>query len=136
MNPHKRPHAMAATGQSGRAWRRCLMATALVLLAAGQAQAQATSYTFSILPAIGGDWSYSDATTVNNAGQVAGYSLVAGFDFHATLWNHGKAIDLGTLGGAGDGQRRLRHQRCGPGGGVVHRRHEHPACRSMEPGLA
>jgi uncharacterized membrane protein len=61
------------------------------------------------LPAIGGDPD-GDALTINDRGQAAGGTgTCAAFNFnnfvylqfaHAVLWNNGKAIDLGNLGGS------------------------------------
>ncbi|MCC6192346.1 MAG: DUF3466 family protein, partial [Anaerolineales bacterium] len=41
----------------------------------------------------------SQATGVNDAGQVVGYSTVASGNPHAFLWQNGSMQDLGTLGG-------------------------------------
>lgn len=44
--------------------------------------------------------SYSTATSINNSGQIAGYSTsVTGYD-HATVWNGSTRTDLGTMGGS------------------------------------
>ena len=40
------------------------------------------------------------AMAINNAGQIAGFSITADGNSHAILWSHkGQATDLGTLGG-------------------------------------
>ena len=42
---------------------------------------------------------YSEATDVNNLGQVVGHSVVDSVNSHAVLWHRGQMIDLGTLPG-------------------------------------
>jgi probable HAF family extracellular repeat protein len=44
---------------------------------------------------------YPGTTVINNKGQVAGTSNLAGdINFHAFLWDRGTLLDLGTLGGS------------------------------------
>ena len=51
------------------------------------------------LGTLGGDYSY--ALDINEAGQVAGYSYLAGnASTHAVIWEDGAMTDLGTLGGS------------------------------------
>jgi probable HAF family extracellular repeat protein len=60
---------------------------------------QTTIYRVINLGTLGG--SASSANALNNHGWAAGVSNVTGnTDVHATLWNNGEIIDLGTLGGA------------------------------------
>ena len=42
---------------------------------------------------------YSEASDVNNLGQVVGRSVVDSVNSHAVLWHRGQMIDLGTLPG-------------------------------------
>ena len=53
-------------------------------------------YSITDLGAFSGETSY--ATSINNIGQVVGYSNVGGYN-HAFLWQNGGMQDLGTLGG-------------------------------------
>lgn len=69
------------------------MAMTLVLFGASNS-ANAAGYMFFDL---GGD--NSVATSINNSGQIVGYSYVNYFTEHATEWNGTTATDLGTLGG-------------------------------------
>ncbi|MBT9596010.1 MAG: hypothetical protein IV094_08505 [Vitreoscilla sp.] len=53
----------------------------------------------TLLPTLGG--SIGVASAINNAGQIVGYSQLAGdTEYHATRWVGGVPFDLGTLGGA------------------------------------
>lgn len=59
-------------------------------------------YHLTDLGTLGG--TYSNATGINNAGQVVGYSATIGdVAIHATLWSGGTITDLGTLGGVYSG---------------------------------
>jgi probable HAF family extracellular repeat protein len=49
------------------------------------------------LGTIGGNG--SEATGINNEGQVVGYSYTSSGLAHAFIWNSGTMTDLGTLGG-------------------------------------
>ena len=42
---------------------------------------------------------FSSADSINERGQVVGYSQTANGNIHAFLWKNGKMTDLGTLGG-------------------------------------
>lgn len=58
----------------------------------------ATTYTFTALGSLGGEWSFANA--INNTGQVVGYSYIDDRTTHATLWNGSMPTDLGSpLGG-------------------------------------
>jgi len=78
---------------------RSLIARFVVLgsvLLAGVAYGK--DYRVTNLPSLGG--TVSRGNSINDRGWVAGYSNLAGNQSrHATLWLHGSAIDLGTLGG-------------------------------------
>lgn len=60
--------------------------------------AAAQEYEIVDLGTLGGD--ESQATDINESGQVVGGALIAGGDAHAFLWENGTMTDLGTLGGA------------------------------------
>ena len=61
------------------------------------AAATGPAYGMIDLGTLGGD--YSEATGINNAGQVVGGSYTAGGAFHAFVYSGGKMTDLGTLAG-------------------------------------
>ncbi len=46
------------------------------------------------LPSLGGVGTYSDATDINNLGQMIGYSGLDSNTWHAVVWEHGNVIDL------------------------------------------
>lgn len=53
---------------------------------------------------VGGSGTWTGVTTrrsLNNLGQVVGFSWVSGVNYHAFLWQNGGITDLGTLAGAG-----------------------------------
>jgi len=77
-----------------------LFAAGALLAGASQAGAADTPYSFTDL---GASSEQSFARAINNANQVAGYSLPSGGSgaaYHATVWNGTTATDLGTLGGS------------------------------------
>jgi probable HAF family extracellular repeat protein len=70
--------------------------TAFVVLASAS-QANASGYTFDLLRL--GNGNGSNATAINNSGQVVGYAGTAGgAAIHATIWNGTTSADLGILG--------------------------------------
>ena len=54
-------------------------------------------YSLTALGTLGG--SHSTGTSLNDQGQVVGYSETASGDIHAFLWDSGTITDLGTIGG-------------------------------------
>jgi probable HAF family extracellular repeat protein len=46
----------------------------------------------------------SSARDLNNAGQVAGYSLISGVGYRSFVWEDGRMTELGTPTGAGQAQ--------------------------------
>ncbi len=50
------------------------------------------------LPTLGGAW--SQASEINQAGQIVGEAENSEGDVHAVMWRNGVVIDLGTLGGS------------------------------------
>ncbi|SEK61625.1 PEP-CTERM sorting domain-containing protein [Nitrosovibrio tenuis] len=77
-----------------------LLTMGVLLAGVSQAGAADTPYSFTDLGTSSGQ---SFARAINNAGQVAGYSLPSGASgsaYRATLWNGATATDLGTLGGS------------------------------------
>src|SRR6266542_3972255 len=77
----------------------CSSLFALVSPVAGfQANAATAPITAVDLGTLGGI--ESQATAVNNSGQVVGYGRLANYEYHAFSWTQaGGMIDLGTLGG-------------------------------------
>jgi probable HAF family extracellular repeat protein len=57
-------------------------------------------YSITDLGTLGGG--YSSATSINNRGQVVGYSETGWGDLRPFLWQDGKMTDLGTLPGGDD----------------------------------
>jgi probable HAF family extracellular repeat protein len=94
----------------GTAARVCVVFAGLALAAAGipaasaaVAAASATQqtvhhYRVIDLGTLGGK--FSEATGINQRGDVVGYSTTRHKTQDAFLWRHGKMIDLGTLGGS------------------------------------
>ena len=58
---------------------------------------EAAAYTITDLGTLGG--SFSQASALNNRGQVAGTSTTKNGDAHGYVWQNGKMTDMGTLGG-------------------------------------
>jgi probable HAF family extracellular repeat protein len=77
--------------------KKSFIATSLVglLVGVGTGQANASGYTFTDLRSLGGG--YSQAFSINNAGQVTGNSTTFDNLEHATKWNGATPTDLGTL---------------------------------------
>ena len=76
--------------------RRAACTALLLGLSAAAVRAQ-TTYTVIDLGTLGG--TSSGALAVNSKGQVVGYSLLSGGNYHAFLYDGTKMRDLGTLGG-------------------------------------
>ena len=57
------------------------------------------SYTVTELEPLDGD-AVNVPKSINNLGQVVGYSISNSSAYHAVLWDKGNKIDLGTLGGS------------------------------------
>lgn len=56
--------------------------------------------TITDLGTLGGNlYSISEASSINNSGQIVGYSATSNGRSHAALWSNGTITDLGTLGG-------------------------------------
>jgi probable HAF family extracellular repeat protein len=77
-----------------------LAAPAAAQAATPQATTDQTRRQVIDLGTLGDGYTISEALAVNDRGQVAGYSMLAGLGpEHAFLWQHGRMRDLGTLGG-------------------------------------
>lgn len=102
-----------ATDDRGRDWRdalaprgsamnpilRILFSIVIFAIALSSTYATAQTYRFLLLETLGG--TYSSASAINNAGQVAGQASTAGdVGTYATVWKDTTATNLGTLGGA------------------------------------
>lgn len=84
---------------SSRRVSRFQVAVAGIVLSVGVcAAASADSYTITGLGTLGG--SYSVGASVNNSGQVTGYSATVSGNPDAFLYSNGVMHDLGTLGGS------------------------------------
>src|SRR5260370_41368969 len=77
-----------------------MMAAILFAAQAAPAQDDAPAYSLITLRSLGG--TASGASSINDAGWISGLSTLAGDQIvHAALWQEGKSIDLGALGGPG-----------------------------------
>ena len=82
------------------------LAVVLAGLVAGARAAPAPQFQIVDLGTLGGSW--SNATDINNSGQVVGHSYTAAGELHAFSWTQaGGMVDLGTLGGSGSETRAL-----------------------------
>jgi len=80
--------------------KRSLLALGLALFSGVVLAGRPTTIQYSIvdlglLPGGG----FSEALNVNDRGQIVGWGSTSTGESHAVLWQDGKAIDLGTLGG-------------------------------------
>jgi probable HAF family extracellular repeat protein len=78
--------------------RRALIVFTLLAVAAFQ-PAAGQSFIIRDLGALPGGFNYSNALGINERGQVVGYSITAGGNTHACLFENGMVTDLGTLPG-------------------------------------
>jgi probable HAF family extracellular repeat protein len=76
-----------------------IVAGALAGLASGASSRTFPNYEVQELGTLGGNWGLG--TSINNTGWVAGNSMIATGEIHATLWRFGSLTDLGTFGGPG-----------------------------------
>src|SRR5260370_1830028 len=81
--------------------RRALIAFTLLAVAAFQ-PAASQSFIIRDLGALPGGYNYSNALGINERGQVVGYSITAGGNAHACLFEKGVVTDLGTFPGGSD----------------------------------
>lgn len=87
-----------STNLSPRAVRACALASACVFYVAA-AGAALPAYQIKDLGTLGG--TVTQASDINEAGQVTGYSETANGELHGFIYSRGKLRDLGTLGGGG-----------------------------------
>ena len=100
--------------------RRSLIATAaaVAVLAATAGTTQAASiertsgprWTLTDLGTLRPSWRDSTAADINDRGQIVGGSADASGHGHAVLWQNGKIIDLGTLGGRDSGASAINER--------------------------
>ncbi len=77
------------------------LATISITFAATNHAMASNAYVLTDLGTLGGSQSYSGANAINDAGQVAGYSLPDGTSYyHSTAWFGGTPVDLGRPGNA------------------------------------
>ena len=71
--------------------------------ASAEVGASAQRWTITDLGTLHRSWRDSSAADINRRGQIVGSSAPASGHGHAVLWQNGKIIDLGTLGGRDSG---------------------------------